>query len=100
MKSIASNRFQRIRLLRGRSRWCPFDPGAGPSASRGRASREPFLEHFQVLLEAGGHLPGIAQVVFVVLADRAAIGRRLEPVEEGATHHALAERTPRVFPAG
>src|SRR4051812_44179390 len=50
------------------------------------------------MLQVGGHLPGIAQLVFVVLADRTSVGGLLEPIDERAVHHALAERAPGVLP--
>src|SRR5262245_28728796 len=46
-----------------------------------------------------GHLVGVAERIFVMLADGAAVLGPLEPAEETAVHHPFAERAPRVLPA-
>src|SRR5438552_1115522 len=64
-----------------------------------RLRRQPFPQHFQILLHLGDHGPALAVVVFMMLRYGAGESCGLEPFEKRLLHHAIAQWNPTLPPA-
>src|SRR5205823_12058344 len=88
-----------------RSGRCPavFQGPGKPASPRRRLGprlcRQPFPQHFEILLHPGDHGFAIAVVVFMMLRYGAGESCGLEPFEKRFLHHPIAQWNPTLPPA-